>query len=89
MFQFLFFIFLFGYGWFILLCLVGLQNKTVSVFETTIRVLGGLISAHQIASDYATVQFLLFYDNSNDTLEFISLGFVLWHIKNVLFGIGI
>lgn len=32
-----------------------LQNKTVSVFETTIRVLGGLISAHLIASDYATV----------------------------------
>lgn len=65
------FIYLFGYGWFIL-CLAGLQNKTVSVFETTIRVLGGLISAHQIASDYATVRFFLFYD----TLEFISLGFV-------------
>lgn len=32
-----------------------LQNKTVSVFETTIRVLGGLLSAHLIASDYATV----------------------------------
>jgi hypothetical protein len=59
--------FLFGYGWFIL-CLFELQNKTVSVFETTIRVLGGLISAHQMASDYATVQFLLFYDSSNDTL---------------------
>ncbi|KAK3043491.1 hypothetical protein RJ639_002070 [Escallonia herrerae] len=29
-------------------------NKTVSVFETTIRILGGLISAHLIASDYAT-----------------------------------
>ncbi|KAJ4846236.1 Alpha-mannosidase I mns4 [Turnera subulata] len=29
-------------------------NKTVSVFETTIRVLGGLLSAHFIASDYAT-----------------------------------
>ncbi|KAI4371943.1 hypothetical protein MLD38_010235 [Melastoma candidum] len=29
-------------------------NKTVSVFETTIRVLGGLLSAHLIASDYAT-----------------------------------
>ncbi|KAF8030503.1 hypothetical protein BT93_E2825 [Corymbia citriodora subsp. variegata] len=29
-------------------------NKTVSVFETTIRILGGLLSAHLIASDYAT-----------------------------------
>ncbi|XP_038970215.1 alpha-mannosidase I MNS4 isoform X2 [Phoenix dactylifera] len=29
-------------------------DKTVSVFETTIRVLGGLLSAHLIASDYAT-----------------------------------
>ncbi|KAG0466858.1 hypothetical protein HPP92_018438, partial [Vanilla planifolia] len=29
-------------------------NKTVSVFETTIRVLGGLLSAHLIASDYST-----------------------------------
>jgi hypothetical protein len=46
---------LFGYGWFIIVCFVGLQNKTVSLFETTIRVLGGLLSAHQIASDYATV----------------------------------
>lgn len=36
---------------------VNLQNKTVSVFETTIRVLGGLLSAHLIASDYATVLF--------------------------------
>lgn len=33
----------------------GMQNKTVSVFETTIRILGGLLSAHLIASDYATV----------------------------------
>lgn len=32
-----------------------LQNKTVSVFETTIRVLGGLLSAHLIATDNATV----------------------------------
>lgn len=32
-----------------------MQDKTVSVFETTIRVLGGLLSAHLIASDYATV----------------------------------
>lgn len=31
------------------------QDKTVSVFETTIRILGGLLSAHLIASDYATV----------------------------------
>uniref|UniRef100_J3L4K3 alpha-1,2-Mannosidase n=1 Tax=Oryza brachyantha TaxID=4533 RepID=J3L4K3_ORYBR len=30
-------------------------NKTVSVFETNIRILGGLLSAHLIASDYATV----------------------------------
>lgn len=37
-----------------LLCL-NVQDKTVSVFETTIRVLGGLLSAHLIASDYATV----------------------------------
>uniref|UniRef100_A0A0D9V6C2 alpha-1,2-Mannosidase n=1 Tax=Leersia perrieri TaxID=77586 RepID=A0A0D9V6C2_9ORYZ len=29
-------------------------NKTVSVFETNIRILGGLLSAHLIASDYAT-----------------------------------
>ncbi|KAI3877938.1 hypothetical protein MKX03_005733 [Papaver bracteatum] len=29
-------------------------NKTVSLFETTIRILGGLLSAHLIASDYAT-----------------------------------
>lgn len=32
-----------------------MQNKTVSVFETNIRILGGLLSAHLIASDYATV----------------------------------
>lgn len=37
------------------LLLLHLQDKTVSVFETTIRVLGGLLSAHLIASDYATV----------------------------------
>ncbi|XP_057771420.1 alpha-mannosidase I MNS4 [Salvia miltiorrhiza] len=29
-------------------------NKTVSIFETTIRILGGLLSAHLIASDYNT-----------------------------------
>ncbi|KAL3700789.1 hypothetical protein R1sor_018811 [Riccia sorocarpa] len=30
------------------------RNKTVSVFETTIRVLGGLLSGHLIASDQST-----------------------------------
>ncbi|XLR10375.1 hypothetical protein S83_038313, partial [Arachis hypogaea] len=29
-------------------------NKIVSLFETTIRVLGELLSAHLIANDYAT-----------------------------------
>ncbi|XP_062108214.1 alpha-mannosidase I MNS4 [Humulus lupulus] len=38
-------------------------NKTVSVFETTIRVLGGLLSAHLIASDYATGMKVPTYDN--------------------------
>ncbi|KAK7278392.1 hypothetical protein RJT34_23420 [Clitoria ternatea] len=38
-------------------------NKTVSVFETTIRVLGGLLSAHLIASDYATGMRVPLYDN--------------------------
>ncbi|XP_027365107.1 alpha-mannosidase I MNS4 [Abrus precatorius] len=38
-------------------------NKTVSVFETTIRVLGGLLSAHLIASDYATGMRVPMYDN--------------------------
>ncbi|KAF4352758.1 hypothetical protein F8388_003411 [Cannabis sativa] len=38
-------------------------NKTVSVFETTIRVLGGLLSAHLIASDYATGMKIPTYDN--------------------------
>uniref|UniRef100_M4F4I4 alpha-1,2-Mannosidase n=1 Tax=Brassica campestris TaxID=3711 RepID=M4F4I4_BRACM len=38
-------------------------NKTVSVFETTIRVLGGLLSAHLIASDYATGMRIPSYDN--------------------------
>ncbi|CAA7395272.1 unnamed protein product [Spirodela intermedia] len=37
-------------------------NKTVSVFETTIRVLGGLLSAHLIASDYATGMRVQNYD---------------------------
>nr|DAD36660.1 TPA_asm: hypothetical protein HUJ06_007301 [Nelumbo nucifera] len=38
-------------------------NKTVSVFETTIRILGGLLSAHLIASDYATGMGIPSYDN--------------------------
>lgn len=38
-------------------------NKTVSLFETTIRILGGLLSAHLIASDYATGMKIPTYDN--------------------------
>ncbi|XP_057960219.1 alpha-mannosidase I MNS4 isoform X2 [Malania oleifera] len=38
-------------------------NKTVSVFETTIRILGGLLSAHLIASDFATGMRIPSYDN--------------------------
>ncbi|KAK4857224.1 hypothetical protein QYF36_025829 [Acer negundo] len=38
-------------------------NKTVSLFETSIRVLGGLLSAHLIASDYATGMKIPSYDN--------------------------
>ncbi|KAF7806987.1 alpha-mannosidase I MNS4 [Senna tora] len=38
-------------------------NKTVSLFETTIRVLGGLLSAHLMASDYATGMKVPSYDN--------------------------
>ncbi|KAK9664649.1 hypothetical protein RND81_14G058300 [Saponaria officinalis] len=38
-------------------------NKTVSVFETNIRVLGGLLSAHLLASDYATGMRVPSYDN--------------------------
>ncbi|ERN01444.1 alpha-mannosidase I MNS4 isoform X1 [Amborella trichopoda] len=38
-------------------------NKTVSLFETTIRVLGGLLSAHLIASDYATGMKVDSYDD--------------------------
>ncbi|KAF5752351.1 Glycosyl hydrolase family 47 protein isoform 1 [Tripterygium wilfordii] len=38
-------------------------NKTVSLFETSIRVLGGLLSAHLIASDYATGMRIPSYDN--------------------------
>ncbi|VAH64601.1 unnamed protein product [Triticum turgidum subsp. durum] len=37
-------------------------NKTVSVFETNIRILGGLLSAHLIASDYATGMEIESYD---------------------------
>ncbi|RYR09446.1 hypothetical protein Ahy_B05g077776 [Arachis hypogaea] len=36
------------------LWLYSLQNKTISLFEMTIRVLGGLLLAHLIANDYAT-----------------------------------
>ncbi|CAK9318694.1 unnamed protein product [Citrullus colocynthis] len=38
-------------------------NKTVSVFETTIRVLGGLLSAHLIASDHTTGMKIASYEN--------------------------
>nr|XP_010936128.1 alpha-mannosidase I MNS4 isoform X1 [Elaeis guineensis]XP_029123996.1 alpha-mannosidase I MNS4 isoform X1 [Elaeis guineensis] len=38
-------------------------DKTVSVFETTIRVLGGLLSAHLMASDYATGLKIQSYDD--------------------------
>ncbi|XP_038877093.1 alpha-mannosidase I MNS4 [Benincasa hispida] len=38
-------------------------NKTVSVFETTIRVLGGLLSAHLIANDHTTGMKLASYEN--------------------------
>ncbi|XP_042387307.1 alpha-mannosidase I MNS4-like isoform X1 [Zingiber officinale] len=38
-------------------------NKTVSVFETTIRILGGLLSAHLIASDYSTGMKIQSYDD--------------------------
>ncbi|ONK67370.1 uncharacterized protein A4U43_C06F19470 [Asparagus officinalis] len=38
-------------------------DKTVSLFETTIRILGGLLSAHLIASDYATGMKLPSYDD--------------------------
>ncbi|KAG5554569.1 hypothetical protein RHGRI_012209 [Rhododendron griersonianum] len=38
-------------------------NKTVSVFETTIRILGGLLSAHLIASDYSTGMKIPSYDD--------------------------
>ncbi|XP_043692306.1 alpha-mannosidase I MNS4 [Telopea speciosissima] len=38
-------------------------NKTVSVFETSIRILGGLLSAHLIASDYATGMRIPSYEN--------------------------
>ncbi|XP_065863179.1 alpha-mannosidase I MNS4 [Euphorbia lathyris] len=38
-------------------------NKTVSIFETSIRVLGGLLSAHLLASDYATGMRISSYEN--------------------------
>ncbi|CAH1427180.1 unnamed protein product [Lactuca virosa] len=38
-------------------------NKTVSLFETTIRIVGGLLSAHLIASDYATGMRIPSYDD--------------------------
>nr|XP_043633628.1 alpha-mannosidase I MNS4 isoform X1 [Erigeron canadensis] len=38
-------------------------NKTVSLFETTIRILGGLLSAHLIASDYSTGMRISSYDD--------------------------
>ncbi|KAJ4792438.1 hypothetical protein LUZ62_043684 [Rhynchospora pubera] len=38
-------------------------DKTVSVFETTIRILGGLLSAHLIASDYVTGMKVQNYNN--------------------------
>uniref|UniRef100_A0A0E0JPC8 alpha-1,2-Mannosidase n=1 Tax=Oryza punctata TaxID=4537 RepID=A0A0E0JPC8_ORYPU len=38
-------------------------NKTVSVFETNIRILGGLLSAHLIASDYTTGMRIQSYDD--------------------------
>ncbi|KAM5569768.1 hypothetical protein ABKV19_017000 [Rosa sericea] len=42
---------------------ISTDNKTVSIFETAIRVLGGLLSAHLIASDYATGMRIPTYDN--------------------------
>ncbi|XP_051127519.1 alpha-mannosidase I MNS4 [Andrographis paniculata] len=38
-------------------------NKTVSIFETTIRILGGLLSAHLVASDYNTGMRIPSYDD--------------------------
>lgn len=38
-------------------------NKTISLFETTIRILGGLLSAHLIASDYSTGMRVPSYDD--------------------------
>ncbi|XP_075512241.1 alpha-mannosidase I MNS4 [Primulina tabacum] len=38
-------------------------NKTVSIFETTIRILGGLLSAHLLASDYNTGMRIPSYDD--------------------------
>ncbi|CAM6113553.1 unnamed protein product [Calypogeia fissa] len=44
------------------------RNKTVSVFETTIRVLGGLLSAHLLASDDTTGMKVDGYENELLTL---------------------
>ncbi|XP_002985136.2 alpha-mannosidase I MNS4 [Selaginella moellendorffii] len=43
------------------------KNKTVSVFETTIRVLGGLLSAHMLVSDQATG--MVMYDYNDELLN--------------------
>lgn len=60
-----------------------LQNKTVSVFETTIRVLGGLLSAHLIASDYTTVLIFLFHNFISVVLQLQSFKF--WGIAKLRF----
>lgn len=57
-----------------------MQDKTVSVFETTIRILGGLLSAHLIASDYATVYCSLEVQYYVCYLK-ISEKFILFNIK--------
>ncbi len=52
------------------------QNKTVSVFETTIRVLGGLLSAHLVASDASTV--LGFHTFGQLTMWTVQIEFTLF-----------
>ena len=50
-------------------------NDTVSVFETTIRVLGGLLSAHGLlteASDVAKFDAWLWYPNYDDALLYLA-----------------
>lgn len=69
-----------------------MQNKTVSVFETNIRILGGLLSAHLIASDYATVCLL----NPISSLlwllyvftYFLITSLLVWHEKYTLIDIN-